>query len=248
MANTTVYVFSGDNCKFEGMTKEQVIEAITNATKGKAITDVDTGFVTKIQEINKNAALKFWVGSTSEYNAIEQKENNCLYILSDETDKDDIEGAIDNLNLRIDGVNSEIANFKPQKIPFNLTFPEDIYNNHSVFLTRLTTKSFPKYTTEILLNKAWQGDDNNAYLTGSTSCYLSMYDTARILDISITFGLTVRATGTYIPTTFEIIEITKDLQGAIIGTQTYSVNWNEIVAAGENDYIKAFNALIKETL
>lgn len=69
MATPTVYVFCDQNCKFEGMTKEQIISAIAEAT-GKTVTDVDEAFITKIKDQNSGNSIKFWVGSQAEYNEI----------------------------------------------------------------------------------------------------------------------------------------------------------------------------------
>lgn len=76
------YVLCGDNCKFESMTKEQIIAAIAEAT-GNTPTNIDDAFITKIKESNANNALKFWVGTQAEYNALESVEPNVFYIFTD---------------------------------------------------------------------------------------------------------------------------------------------------------------------
>jgi len=68
------YVLSENNCKFESFTKEQILSAIQQAVNSGEIKNVDTGFVTKIKEQNKNAGLMFWVGTQAEYNALESKK------------------------------------------------------------------------------------------------------------------------------------------------------------------------------
>mgnify|MGYP000011353296 FL=1 len=85
------YVLSENNCKFEGLTKEQILSAIEQAVNSGKIKDVDTGFITKIKEQNKNAGLMFWVGNQAEYNALESKRNNCLYIITDDRKNESIE-------------------------------------------------------------------------------------------------------------------------------------------------------------
>lgn len=84
------YVLCADNCKFESMTKEQILAAIEQAVSTGEIKNVDTGFVTRLKEQNANKALTFWVGTTAEYNAIPQKVENCFYILTDDTTAEDI--------------------------------------------------------------------------------------------------------------------------------------------------------------
>lgn len=84
MADRKYFVFCEDNCKFESMTKEQIIAAIVEAT-GNAPTDIDSAFITKIKEQNKNKDTKFWTGTRSEYNAIVAsgaKDPYTIYIVS----------------------------------------------------------------------------------------------------------------------------------------------------------------------
>ena len=80
----TYYVIGADNCRFEGMTKEQILAAITQAVETGTIQNVDTGFVTKIKEQNSGSAVTLWVGTQAQYNALGTKEPNCLYIVTDD--------------------------------------------------------------------------------------------------------------------------------------------------------------------
>ena len=91
------YVLSENNCKFESFTKEQILSAIQQAVNSGEIKNVDTGFVTKIKEQNKNAGLMFWVGTQAEYNALESKKNNCLYIITDDRRNESIDLIWNNL-------------------------------------------------------------------------------------------------------------------------------------------------------
>ena len=88
------YVVSDDKCFYEGMTKEQILAAITQAIETHEIHDVDTGFVTTLKEQNQNKALTFWIGTTAQYNEISPKVENCLYILTDDTELEDLEAEI----------------------------------------------------------------------------------------------------------------------------------------------------------
>lgn len=105
----TYYVISDDNCKFESMTKEQILSAITQAIETHAIADVDTGFVTTLQERNRSNGLKFWVGSTAQYNAITTKEENCFYILTDDTELEDLETSISNLQDSLSTLGTRVS-------------------------------------------------------------------------------------------------------------------------------------------
>lgn len=91
------YVLGENNCKFESLTKEQILTAIQQAVDSGKIKDVDSGFVTRIKEQNKNAGLMFWVGTQAEYNALESKKNNCLYIITDDRRNESIDLIWNNL-------------------------------------------------------------------------------------------------------------------------------------------------------
>lgn len=69
MSERVYYVICADDCRFEGMSKEQIFAAIAEAT-GNTPTDVDAAFITKIKETNKNNALSFWYGTEAEFNAL----------------------------------------------------------------------------------------------------------------------------------------------------------------------------------
>ena len=88
------YVVSDDKCFYEGMTKEQILTAITQAISTHQISDVDTGFVTTLKEANQNKPMSFWIGTTAEYNAIEEKLDDCVYLLTDDTELEDLEALI----------------------------------------------------------------------------------------------------------------------------------------------------------
>lgn len=96
MPNNIFYVFDNNKIKVEGMTKEQIYNAIAEAT-GHTPQDVDSGFITTIVETNKNKPLHFWFGTKAEYEAITTKAHNTLYIFSDDTDIDDLQAAVEEL-------------------------------------------------------------------------------------------------------------------------------------------------------
>lgn len=90
----TVTVRGESDSSYESMTKQEIITAIVNAVEGGTVGDIDTGFVTIIKEINKNIGLRFWVGTTAEFNALTEKPDNVLYIKTDDTSAEDINNAI----------------------------------------------------------------------------------------------------------------------------------------------------------
>lgn len=94
MSERKYYCYCDSNCKFETMTKEQILAAIANAISTGSVGDCDTGFVTKIKETNSGSYVTFWVGTQAQYNAIATKEQNCMYIITDDTQGADIAKAL----------------------------------------------------------------------------------------------------------------------------------------------------------
>lgn len=80
MTTPTVYVICDQNCKFESMTKEQILAAIAQAVETGEIKDVDTGFVQTIKTINGHP-LKFFVGEQSAYDALTEEDKKDLFAI-----------------------------------------------------------------------------------------------------------------------------------------------------------------------
>ena len=108
MAERKYYVLCEDNCKFEGMTKEQIYTAITEITASGQIKDVDSGFVTKLKEQNGGQGLQMWIGTQAEYNAIKEKTNNCFYIITDDTTEEDIAATLEEQNENIAAMQEQL--------------------------------------------------------------------------------------------------------------------------------------------
>lgn len=65
----------------------EATEAANEATETLTLTHndiVDGGYIKALKEQNTGGKFSFWVGTTEEYNALAEKVNNCLYILTDE--------------------------------------------------------------------------------------------------------------------------------------------------------------------
>lgn len=99
MADTPkVYVICDQNCKFEGMTREQILTAITQAVNEGTIGNIDTGFITTIKTIN-GLPLKFFVGSQSEYEALTAEEKNGLYaIITNDSTRENMEELLETVS------------------------------------------------------------------------------------------------------------------------------------------------------
>lgn len=87
------YCFCDSNCKFETMTKEQILAAIAQAVETGSVGDCDTGFITKVKEQNGGGYVTFWVGTMAQFNALETKEASCVYIKTDDTTTADTKAA-----------------------------------------------------------------------------------------------------------------------------------------------------------
>lgn len=102
MATPTVYVICNQNCKFEGMTKEQILTAIAQAVETGEIKDVDAGFVQTIKTVN-GLPLKFFVGEQSAYDELtEEEKNNLFAIITNDTTGAGIREEIEKLQKRQD--------------------------------------------------------------------------------------------------------------------------------------------------
>lgn len=88
------YCFCSSNCKYETMTKEQIMAAIAQAVETGSVGNCDTGFVTKLKEKNGGNYLSVWIGTQAQYNAIETPAANCLYIITDDTTNADMIKAV----------------------------------------------------------------------------------------------------------------------------------------------------------
>lgn len=90
MPNNPYYVFDEKLCKVEGMTKEQIINAIAQAT-GETPQDVDEGFISTLVENNKSRSIHFWKGTRAQFNALESHDANTFYIIDDDSTIEDLE-------------------------------------------------------------------------------------------------------------------------------------------------------------
>lgn len=103
MADTKVFALDEGKNAYETLTREQITAAIMQAVNEGTIGDLDAGFITKVQEINQKGLLRFWVGSMAEFNALETKDADTLYLFSDDPTVDDIEEAITAVENDLEG-------------------------------------------------------------------------------------------------------------------------------------------------
>lgn len=105
-----VYVLDRLGNNYLGLTKEQIYSVITHMIEtGEVPEDIDAGFITKIQEMNKKGNLEFWFGSMAEFQALEKRNDNTLYLFTDDPTEDDFNAVITQLEQEIASI-SEYAN------------------------------------------------------------------------------------------------------------------------------------------
>lgn len=99
-----VYALDSGKNSWLTMTKEQILAAITQAVSTGEIKDIDAGFITKLQEMNKQGVLQLWVGTMAEFEALEEKSENMLYLFTDDPTVTDIESELKNLETQIKNI------------------------------------------------------------------------------------------------------------------------------------------------
>lgn len=109
MSERKYYVLCDSNCKFESMTKEQILTAIAQAVESGEIRDVDTGFVTTLKTIN-GTPLRFFAGTQAEYEALTDEEKVNLYaIITNDTTVSAITEAIEAVKASCEGLQTALT-------------------------------------------------------------------------------------------------------------------------------------------
>lgn len=157
MSAPKVYVICDSNCKYEGMTKEQILTAIANAIATGEIGDCDTGFITTVKTIN-GTPLKFFVGTQDEYIKLSNADKQNLFaIITNDTTKNGIENAIKELQ-------TSFNEFKEGVISGDIIVP------NATNATRLASNSYSEYlktlfgVTQFEFGKTYEGTFTNENL------------------------------------------------------------------------------------
>ena len=187
MSDRKWYVRCQMGCLAESMTKEQILTAISQAVETGKVKDVDTGFVTRLVEQNKGVALYFWVGTQAEYNAIETKADDCFYIITDDTIKEDIEAAIAELTKSVEAIENKVG---------KVLYTSNAYANEGDTIEFDASKhSLFAITLKMTVGSCvvFCGKSNNAAgqrfkISGSNVCFTGSDFTPQFFAISITLG------------------------------------------------------------
>ena len=98
METPKVYLLCDANCRWEGMTKEQILTAIAQAVETGEVRDIDTGFIQTIKTIN-GVPLQFFVGEQAIYDGLtDEQKKNLFAIITDDKTKDGILDALAKVN------------------------------------------------------------------------------------------------------------------------------------------------------
>ena len=107
------YCYCDSNCKYETMTREQILAAIAQAMETGVVVDPNAGFITKVKETNVGDAVTFWVGTRAQYNAITSPAKNCLYIITDDAKSVDIDATVARMQNDIAALTAFVVNCAP---------------------------------------------------------------------------------------------------------------------------------------
>ena len=98
------YVFDDAKNLFEGMTREQIVNAIANAT-GLTPEQIDADVITSaIKEQNAQKSVNLWIGTQNEYNAIATPDENTLYVVTDPHETNELQSQINQLQSEVDNI------------------------------------------------------------------------------------------------------------------------------------------------
>ena len=108
MADKKVYCYCENGCKYETMTKEEILAAITQAVENGTVGNCDTGFIQTIKTIN-GLPLRFFVGAQYEFEALSAEDKKDLFaIITNDTTFDGITESIEQLREEIKDLAEEL--------------------------------------------------------------------------------------------------------------------------------------------
>lgn len=168
----TYFVVDNTNSLTEGMTKEQIYDAIAEAT-GATPTPVDEAFITKIKEQNAEHNIKIWKGTQAQYNALATKDNDTIYIIDTNLVKD-FSGQIEELAENINSTNARLTGVQTKSLLWTNNEPTKKMGIKEISLPTLSSYQFvevfandylidQKYSTSIVIEVGRNGVLNQVF-------------------------------------------------------------------------------------
>lgn len=138
------YVLDANKNLKEALDKEGVYAVLEQAIEDGDLEHVaaDSAFVSKIKDLNGGQDFKVWIGTTAEYNAIQEKTQNTLYLLTDDELEQELSDIEDNVTTLFNEVEN-IEAYIPKKIVQVVNINENSYQlGTSLTFSIPTGKSF----------------------------------------------------------------------------------------------------------
>lgn len=184
MSERNYYVICDDGCEFPAMTKEQILTAIQQAVESHEITDVDSGFVTTLKEQNANKGVKFWFGTSAQFAALETKQSDTLYILTDDDTMEGIEALQEAVTKILDGTTvvpkAAHANSatSADKLNAQTYYPDYQVTKTGLYLINIKSKETNNLYTAILFISSLESDFiwSGGYYNGNNNACVVFYD------------------------------------------------------------------------
>ena len=130
------YCFCEANCKFETMTKEQILAAIAQAAETGLVFDTEAAFITKVKESNTGGFVTFWLGTQAQYNALVvkgKKDPQCFYLLTDCDAPAELTQKVKTLQQRLDSLTAADIGAAPAGYGLGESVPYKVsWNDHVV--------------------------------------------------------------------------------------------------------------------
>lgn len=169
-----VYLICDTNCKYEGMTKEQILTAIVQAVNEGTIGDINTGFITTVKTIT-GTPLKFFVGTQAEYDALtDEDKQNLFAVISNDTIRENILETLNTALTNIADLQNNIQEHEKHKFPLVCSYTQEVGSNS--FVVDLTNfvdgtaylveyvatydKYFYRVSTGSFIYRVYEGYDN----------------------------------------------------------------------------------------
>lgn len=232
------YVFDDAKNLFEGMTKEEIVNAIASAT-GVDPSEISGDVITTaLQERNVQKSIKLWVGTQNEYNAIATPDENTLYIVTDPHETNELQSQVDQLQARVDGlVAANTTNASGVKIEQQTASVERDSTSHNLRHTFIIPANATilelAYRSNQVLAAAWEFENIGFQRIPDTNVILEVqnYSTSESATFKIVYSY---------PDDIELDELT-DIRVGYDGTEFESAGQAvraQVVRTRFNDYTK----------